>query len=200
MCSFKQTSEDEPCSITYPRGYVSQTFTKHTQTHPNLTSQVIFSKWTSISQYMTHFVFTLSYLCFLSFLIFILLQAEKPQFYTHLHKSLSDNLCHQFLHISHLKPCEKSICHLPTDIHVQRTPAATPGHVRLTCNSSCPLTAFIWYKNRDRQSEKPQFVLNTSADSYSCAVKGLEDLLSAEVCEYEPTHGLLWLMEWRHLC
>ncbi|XP_038568746.1 uncharacterized protein LOC119898645 isoform X3 [Micropterus salmoides] len=73
----------------------------------------------------------------------------------------------------------------PKEVHVQRTPAATPGHVILTCNTSCPLTSFKWYKNRhlDGNLEKPQqTVVSTSADSSSCAVKGREDLHSAEVC------------------
>nr|XP_046228740.1 uncharacterized protein LOC124050336 isoform X1 [Scatophagus argus] len=73
----------------------------------------------------------------------------------------------------------------PTDIHVQRSPAAISDHVRLTCNTSCPLTAFIWYKNRllQRHSEKSQILVpNYSADSFSCAVKGHEDLISTAVC------------------
>nr|XP_046228418.1 contactin-5-like [Scatophagus argus] len=73
----------------------------------------------------------------------------------------------------------------PTDIHVQRSPAALSDHIRLTCNTSCPLTAFIWYKNRllQRHSEKSQILVpSSSGDSFSCAVKGHEDLLSTAVC------------------
>ncbi|XP_039665654.1 contactin-1-like isoform X1 [Perca fluviatilis] len=70
----------------------------------------------------------------------------------------------------------------PREVHVQRSPEAPPGHVTLTCNTSCPLTPFIWYKSR-LVVEKPKFVVpNTSAESFSCAVKGREDLRSAEVC------------------
>ncbi|XP_037619613.1 sialoadhesin-like isoform X2 [Sebastes umbrosus] len=70
----------------------------------------------------------------------------------------------------------------PTEVHVQMSPAAKPDHVRLTCNSSCPPTAFIWYKSRYLVREKEVIVPTTSAESFSCAVKGREDLHSDEVC------------------
>ncbi|XP_076585128.1 uncharacterized protein LOC143319796 [Chaetodon auriga] len=77
----------------------------------------------------------------------------------------------------------------PREIHVQRRATSISGHVKLACNTSCSLTdhqtAFTWYMNRnlDRKHKKPHFVIpNTSADSFSCAVKGPEDLHSAEVC------------------
>nr|XP_033479573.1 uncharacterized protein LOC117255102 isoform X1 [Epinephelus lanceolatus] len=73
----------------------------------------------------------------------------------------------------------------PTEVHIQKTPADRQDHVTLTCNTSCPLTPIIWYKSRHllRQFEKHQHVVpNSSAESFSCAVKGLEDLRSAEVC------------------
>ncbi|KAL7404099.1 hypothetical protein ABVT39_009616 [Epinephelus coioides] len=73
----------------------------------------------------------------------------------------------------------------PTEVHIQRTPADRQDHVTLTCNTSCPLTPIIWYKSRHllRQFENHQnVVLTSSAESFSCAVKGLEDLRSAEVC------------------
>ncbi|XP_028448011.1 uncharacterized protein LOC114564700 [Perca flavescens] len=69
----------------------------------------------------------------------------------------------------------------PREVHVQRSPAAK-GHVTLTCNTSCPLTPFIWYKS-GHVVEEPKFVVpNTSAETFSCGVKGREDLRSAEVC------------------
>ncbi|XP_049427022.1 uncharacterized protein LOC125885501 isoform X2 [Epinephelus fuscoguttatus] len=80
------------------------------------------------------------------------------------------------------EPCSVTY---PTEVHIQRTPADKRGHVTLTCNTSCPLTPIIWYKSRQlaREYEKHQFVVPTvSAESFSCAVKGLEDLRSAEVC------------------
>ncbi|XP_044043174.1 uncharacterized protein LOC122871819 [Siniperca chuatsi] len=79
------------------------------------------------------------------------------------------------------EPCSITF---PTEVHVQRT-ADISDHVRLTCNTSCPGTSFIWYKNKhlDRQHVKSQFVVpKTSADSFYCVVQGLEDLRSAEVC------------------
>ncbi|XP_042340356.1 carcinoembryonic antigen-related cell adhesion molecule 21-like [Plectropomus leopardus] len=60
----------------------------------------------------------------------------------------------------------------PREVYVQRTPAGS--HVILTCHTSCLLTAhqtaYKGYKNRH------------AVESFSCAVKGLEDLRSAEVC------------------
>ncbi|XP_049427787.1 uncharacterized protein LOC125885958 isoform X1 [Epinephelus fuscoguttatus] len=60
----------------------------------------------------------------------------------------------------------------PREVHVQRTPAGS--HVTLTCHTSCPVTArhtaYKGYKNRH------------AVESFSCAVKGHEDLRSAEVC------------------
>ncbi|XP_037619606.1 uncharacterized protein LOC119484675 isoform X4 [Sebastes umbrosus] len=90
----------------------------------------------------------------------------------------------------------------PTEIHVQMSPAVTPDHVILTCNSSCPPTAFIWYKSRYlvRQYEKPPFIFpTTSAESFSCAVKGHEDLHSAEVC---PDNSNCWSVNYvsRRIC
>ncbi|XP_049901265.1 uncharacterized protein LOC126390833 [Epinephelus moara] len=73
----------------------------------------------------------------------------------------------------------------PTEVHIQKTPADRQDHVTLTCNTSCPLTPIIWYRSRHllRQFENHQHVVpNSSAESFSCAVKGLGDLRSAEVC------------------
>ncbi|XP_024859588.2 uncharacterized protein LOC112450206 [Kryptolebias marmoratus] len=84
---------------------------------------------------------------------------------------------------------EKRSCSVtfPREIHVERT--NTDNHVRLSCETSCPLTdtlkSFKLYKNRksDRQKEKQQIVVpNTTPDSFFCSVKDLEDLFSAEVC------------------
>ncbi|XP_074486929.1 uncharacterized protein LOC141765015 [Sebastes fasciatus] len=70
----------------------------------------------------------------------------------------------------------------PTEVHVQMSPAATSDHVRLTCNSSCPPTALILYESSYIVRKKEFIVSTTSAESFSCAVKGHEDLRSAEVC------------------
>ncbi|KAL3996846.1 acyl-CoA dehydrogenase family member 9 [Sarotherodon galilaeus] len=76
----------------------------------------------------------------------------------------------------------------PREIHVQRTPAEHRGHIRLTCNSSCfltdPLISFVWYENRKPtvQEDKQIQVSTSDHDSLSCAVKGLEDVRSADVC------------------
>ncbi|XP_014186660.1 uncharacterized protein LOC102295277 [Haplochromis burtoni] len=76
----------------------------------------------------------------------------------------------------------------PREIHVQRTPAEHRGHIRLTCNSSCfltePLISFVWYENRKPtvQEGKQILVSISQPDSLSCAVKGLEDVRSADVC------------------
>ncbi|XP_054471916.1 uncharacterized protein LOC129105063 [Anoplopoma fimbria] len=76
----------------------------------------------------------------------------------------------------------------PTELHVQRSPTANPNYVTLTCNTSCPLTDFTWYLSRRRvkyHHEQQMEVYFYSAESFSCAVKGLEDLHSAEVCVYD---------------
>ncbi|XP_047433383.1 uncharacterized protein LOC125003473 [Mugil cephalus] len=80
----------------------------------------------------------------------------------------------------------------PREIHVQRIPPDVTGHIRLTCNTSClhtdNLTSFMWLKNRqvDRDKKKQQIsVLKTATERFSCAVKGLEDLRSADVCVEE---------------
>uniref|UniRef100_A0A7N9AX31 Uncharacterized LOC113128677 n=1 Tax=Mastacembelus armatus TaxID=205130 RepID=A0A7N9AX31_9TELE len=74
----------------------------------------------------------------------------------------------------------------PRVVHVQRTPAEQ-DHVRLTCNTSCPLTdpeSLRWDKNSPlhNQNMKPILVQRTSADTFSCAVEGNTDLRSAQVC------------------
>ncbi|XP_040892369.1 carcinoembryonic antigen-related cell adhesion molecule 1-like [Toxotes jaculatrix] len=72
----------------------------------------------------------------------------------------------------------------PREVQVQKMPAAQ-GEETLTCNTSCPLTdsqsAYRWYKNR-QETELKSPVSSSSPDSFSCAVKGHEDLLSEEVC------------------
>ncbi|XP_037619622.1 sialoadhesin-like isoform X7 [Sebastes umbrosus] len=70
----------------------------------------------------------------------------------------------------------------PTEVHVQMSPAAAPDHVRVTCNSSCPPTAFIRYKNKQLMITEEVTVPTTSTQSFFCAVKGHKDLHSAEVC------------------
>ncbi|KAL1005521.1 hypothetical protein UPYG_G00060140 [Umbra pygmaea] len=60
----------------------------------------------------------------------------------------------------------------------------------LTCSTTCPLpgnTTYIWYKNGQHidESTSAQYkdsVYSNYGDSYSCAVKGHEDLLSPTVC------------------
>uniref|UniRef100_A0A674CMY8 Ig-like domain-containing protein n=1 Tax=Salmo trutta TaxID=8032 RepID=A0A674CMY8_SALTR len=68
----------------------------------------------------------------------------------------------------------------------------TGGHQDkiLTCNTTCTLTdnpTYIWYKNGQHldESTSPQYkdpVFSNYVDSYSCAVKGHEDLHSPAVC------------------
>uniref|UniRef100_A0AAY5K9H2 Ig-like domain-containing protein n=1 Tax=Esox lucius TaxID=8010 RepID=A0AAY5K9H2_ESOLU len=61
----------------------------------------------------------------------------------------------------------------------------------LTCRTTCPLTGnptYIWYKNGQQidESSSPQYkdsVYSNREDSYSCSVKGHEDLNSPTMCE-----------------
>ncbi|XP_031667402.1 B-cell receptor CD22-like isoform X4 [Oncorhynchus kisutch] len=72
-----------------------------------------------------------------------------------------------------------------TDLKVERIYDNT-----LTCSTTCTLTdnpTYIWYKNGQRldESTSPQYKYSVSSnydDSYSCAVKGHEDLHSPAVC------------------
>ncbi|XP_078131284.1 sialoadhesin-like [Sander vitreus] len=83
------------------------------------------------------------------------------------------------------EPCSVTY---PREVHIQRT-AAEVNDIRLTCNTNCPLidskTAFKWYQGGSlyRYRERQELLVTHSSDeSFSCAVKGLEDLHSAEVC------------------
>uniref|UniRef100_A0A8C4DI58 Ig-like domain-containing protein n=2 Tax=Dicentrarchus labrax TaxID=13489 RepID=A0A8C4DI58_DICLA len=72
----------------------------------------------------------------------------------------------------------------PTEVYVQKTPAESP--VTLTCRTSCPLTdsqaADRWYRTQ-------QFPVSSSfVESFSCAVKDHDGLLSAEVCVQGQTN------------
>ncbi|KAL7405049.1 hypothetical protein ABVT39_023145 [Epinephelus coioides] len=99
---------------------------------------------------------------------------------------------------SAVEPC--SITY-PTEVHVQRTPL-DEEFVRLTCTPSCPLTdpqtAYRWYWQRPsvrrqntkllyRNFEGQNFTVPRGGDSFSCAVKGHEDLHSAQVCAEEKS-------------
>ncbi|XP_030282345.1 B-cell receptor CD22-like [Sparus aurata] len=76
------------------------------------------------------------------------------------------------------------------DLQVKVIPS-TEGHtVTLMCSSSCPLTenpaAYIWYKNREFLYEDwspwyQQLVSSEEAVTYSCAIKGYEDLRAPQV-------------------
>uniref|UniRef100_A0A8C7PB44 Ig-like domain-containing protein n=1 Tax=Oncorhynchus mykiss TaxID=8022 RepID=A0A8C7PB44_ONCMY len=76
-----------------------------------------------------------------------------------------------------------------TGLQVKVTPAAE-GQNTLTCSTTCTLTdnpTYIWYKNGQHldESTSPQYkdpVSSNYEDSYSCAVKGHEDLHSPAVC------------------
>ncbi|XP_041789043.1 uncharacterized protein LOC121603849 isoform X2 [Chelmon rostratus] len=74
----------------------------------------------------------------------------------------------------------------PREVQVKKSPAQSS----LTCHTSCPLTdsrtAYRWYKGGCLITyTENQRISYYSAKSISCAVKGLEDLLSAEVCPHD---------------
>uniref|UniRef100_A0A674AQV7 B-cell receptor CD22 n=1 Tax=Salmo trutta TaxID=8032 RepID=A0A674AQV7_SALTR len=74
-----------------------------------------------------------------------------------------------------------------TDLQVK----VTGGHQdkTLTCSTTCTLTdnpTYIWYKNGHKVKEDTSSLYSDSfsdADSYSCAVKGHEDLRTPAVCK-----------------
>ncbi|XP_064871918.1 B-cell receptor CD22-like isoform X1 [Oncorhynchus nerka] len=76
-----------------------------------------------------------------------------------------------------------------TDLQVKVTPATEAGKRTLTCITTCTLTdnpTYIWYKNGHKVKEDTSSLDSDSfsdADSYSCAVKCHEDLLSPAVCK-----------------
>ncbi|XP_031675307.1 sialoadhesin-like isoform X3 [Oncorhynchus kisutch] len=78
-----------------------------------------------------------------------------------------------------------------TGFQVEVTPKWSSEYKTLTCITTCTLSnpnpIYIWYKNGQHldESTSPQYkdpVSSNHDDSYSCAVKGHEDLLSPAVC------------------
>ncbi|XP_071032006.1 sialoadhesin-like [Oncorhynchus clarkii lewisi] len=75
-----------------------------------------------------------------------------------------------------------------TDLQVKVTPATEAGKRTLTCITTCTLTdntTYIWYQNGDKVKEDTSSLDSDSfsdADSYSCAVKGYENIFSPAVC------------------
>ncbi|XP_039469847.1 B-cell receptor CD22-like [Oreochromis aureus] len=76
------------------------------------------------------------------------------------------------------------------ELQVKVIPATEGQTVTLMCSSSCPLTekpaAYIWYKNREFLYEDwspwyQELLSSEEAVTYSCAVKGYEDLRAPEV-------------------
>ncbi|KAF1394699.1 hypothetical protein PFLUV_G00003860 [Perca fluviatilis] len=76
------------------------------------------------------------------------------------------------------------------DLQVKVIPATDGQTVTLMCSTSCPLTenpaVYIWYKNREflYQDWSPwyqQLVSSEEAVTYSCAIKGYEDLRAPQV-------------------
>uniref|UniRef100_A0A8K9XZV3 Ig-like domain-containing protein n=1 Tax=Oncorhynchus mykiss TaxID=8022 RepID=A0A8K9XZV3_ONCMY len=77
-----------------------------------------------------------------------------------------------------------------TALQVKITSKTLQNWVTLTCSTTCTLTdnpTYIWYKNGHKVKEDTSSLYSdyfSDADSYSCAVKGHEDLHSPAVCEY----------------
>uniref|UniRef100_A0A4W5QEV0 Ig-like domain-containing protein n=1 Tax=Hucho hucho TaxID=62062 RepID=A0A4W5QEV0_9TELE len=78
-----------------------------------------------------------------------------------------------------------------TDLQVKVTPYSQMSTWKtLTCSTtSCPLTGnptYTWYKNGliVTENTSPYSVLPNAVDSYYCAVKVPEDLISPAVCEH----------------
>ncbi|XP_036795974.1 B-cell receptor CD22 [Oncorhynchus mykiss] len=78
-----------------------------------------------------------------------------------------------------------------TALQVKVTYSSWPNWVTITCSTTCTLSnpnpTYIWYKNGQHldESTSPQYKYSVSSnyeDSYSCAVKGHEDLHSPAVC------------------
>ncbi|XP_045568519.1 uncharacterized protein isoform X2 [Salmo salar] len=78
-----------------------------------------------------------------------------------------------------------------TGTQVEVTPEWRSESKTLSCSTTCPLSnhnpTYIWYKNGQHldESTSPQYkdpVSSNYEDSYSCAVKGHEDLHSPAVC------------------
>ncbi|XP_074487533.1 uncharacterized protein LOC141765375 [Sebastes fasciatus] len=76
------------------------------------------------------------------------------------------------------------------DLQVKVIPTTEGQTVTLICSTSCPLTenpaVYIWYKNREflYQDWSPwyqQLVSSEEAVTYSCAIKGYEDLRAPQV-------------------
>ncbi|XP_070965586.1 sialoadhesin-like [Oncorhynchus clarkii lewisi] len=73
-------------------------------------------------------------------------------------------------------------------VKVKVTSKTWPNWVTLTCSTTCTLTdnpTYIWYKNGHKVKEDTSSLYSdyiSDADSYSCAVKGHEDLHSPAVC------------------
>ncbi|XP_067354990.1 contactin-1-like [Channa argus] len=76
----------------------------------------------------------------------------------------------------------------PKEVLLQRTPSDSHLVIKLTCTTSCSppalQTTYMWYRNRCRYFRGLDSLSTqmSSMDSYSCAVKGLEHLHSAEAC------------------
>ncbi|XP_047433355.1 uncharacterized protein LOC125003442 [Mugil cephalus] len=85
---------------------------------------------------------------------------------------------------------QRTVQLIVSDLQVKVIPATEGQTVMLMCSTSCPLTenpaAYIWYKNREFLSEDwspwyQELVSSEEAVTYSCAVKGYEDLRAPEV-------------------
>uniref|UniRef100_A0AAZ3SKY4 Ig-like domain-containing protein n=1 Tax=Oncorhynchus tshawytscha TaxID=74940 RepID=A0AAZ3SKY4_ONCTS len=76
----------------------------------------------------------------------------------------------------------------PTDLQVKVTPDTEAGKRTLTCSTTCTLTdnpTYIWYRNGQSLAwltSQQHSVWSSETESYSCAVKGHEDLRSPAVC------------------
>ncbi|XP_029912355.1 uncharacterized protein LOC115362533 [Myripristis murdjan] len=81
----------------------------------------------------------------------------------------------------------------PRELYVQLDPVTRGGTVRANCSTRCAQTdnrapGCTWFINGRTPQYTHQYPTSkSSTDSFSCAVKGHEDLRSPAVCEYEAT-------------
>uniref|UniRef100_A0AAZ1X7I1 Ig-like domain-containing protein n=1 Tax=Oreochromis aureus TaxID=47969 RepID=A0AAZ1X7I1_OREAU len=196
MCSYRQTSVDEPCSITYPRDIHVET-SSDTSDIVRLTCNTSCALTEPETQYMWYHNRSRNY----RNQNISINRSAKDKFSCAVkdHEYLqSPEVCVQDKNCWRVNYVSRRICALEgssvniTKVHIMRTAEEKKGSVTLTCNTSCnltyPQTAYIWYRNRESYSENQHFIAEYRPNLWNwgpnvfCAVKSNEYLLSAEVC------------------
>uniref|UniRef100_A0A8C7IA86 Ig-like domain-containing protein n=1 Tax=Oncorhynchus kisutch TaxID=8019 RepID=A0A8C7IA86_ONCKI len=173
ICTLKGTSVDISCSYTYPSGHTVSETNWYTNGKLEEASQILSPGYGRRVEYLGN------------------MQSDSILRITDLREEDSAEYKFRFrTDQTTWEPTFPGTTLTVTGSQVEVTPKWSSEYKTLSCSTTCTLTdnpIYIWYKNGQHldESTSPQYkdpVSSNYEDSYSCTVKGHEDLHSPAVC------------------